>query len=99
MTQDRNKGRTKPVIAGTMLDLVANTPLVRKLAEKWGIKRTILLDIYQVTAKKYIPTLAVPATFLIKDGFIKYGTVGYKETTLPELEKELKKLRSPPGAL
>ena len=68
--------------------------LVKKLVGKWGVTQTVLLDQYQVAAKKYIPKLAVPATFLIgSDGYIKYSSLGYKKTTITGLKKSLKKLQ------
>jgi len=67
---------------------------VKKKVKAWGIKDTVLLDKYQLAAKRYIPGLKVPATFLIgSDGKIKYLSLGYHKTTIANLNKALKKLR------
>ena len=76
------------------IDSKKNISLVKKLVGKWGVTQTVLLDQYQVAAKKYIPKLAVPATFLIgSDGYIKYSSLGYKKTTIARLKRSLKRLK------
>lgn len=66
---------------------------VSELAREWGLESAILLDVYQVAAKKYIPGLQVPATYLIDtSGIIAYKSIGYTKKTLPDLEKQLRKL-------
>ena len=70
----------------------------KKIAEpmlnEMGIENECLFDIYQITAKKYIPKLKIPATFLInKRGYIIFKAIGYKEETIANLEKAIKRLR------
>lgn len=67
---------------------------VERLVRKWGIQQTVLLDVYQVAAKKYIPGLVVPATFLIDStSTIRYSSIGYHEKTIPSLERALKNIK------
>lgn len=59
-----------------------------------NINETVLLDVYQVAAKAYLPSLEVPATFLIgSDGQIKYKAIGYTEKTIKELRQRVSKLK------
>jgi thiol-disulfide isomerase/thioredoxin len=67
---------------------------VKSFLAETNIKETVLLDIYQVAAKSYLPSLEVPATFLIgSDGLIKYKTIGYSEKTIKELKVRVPKLK------
>lgn len=55
-----------------------------------SVQRDCLLDIYQQTAKKYIPDLKIPALFLVdKKGAILFEAVGDKNDTIPKLEKAI----------
>lgn len=64
------------------------------ILQKLNVKNECLLDIYQLTAKKYIPNLKVPALFLINTrSAIIFDAVGEREETIQELEKAIKKLR------
>jgi len=55
-----------------------------------SVRRECLLDIYQQTAKKFIPDLKVPALFLIdKKGSILFEAVGDKNDTIPKLERAI----------
>jgi hypothetical protein len=59
-----------------------------------GIERECLLDMYQVTAKKYIPSLKIPATFLVhRGGGIRFQAVGESKDNLANLEKAILSLR------
>lgn len=76
------------------IDERSKGPKVRELVSSWGITQTVLLDIYQVAAKKYIPDLKVPATYLINSkGEVVYRSIGYTEKTLPEIERRLPSLK------
>lgn len=56
-----------------------------------SVQRDCLLDIYQQTAKKYIPDLKVPALFLIdKRGSIVFEVVGDKNDTILKLERAIR---------
>ena len=67
---------------------------VRAFLSEAGISETVLLDIYQVAAKAYLPSLEVPATFLIgSDGQIKFKTIGYTDKTIKELRSRIPKLK------
>jgi len=55
-----------------------------------GIRNECLLDIYQITAKKYISNLRVPAIFLLnKKKQIVFKTIGENEKILLNLEKAI----------
>jgi thiol-disulfide isomerase/thioredoxin len=55
-----------------------------------SVQRDCLLDIYQQTAKKYIPDLKIPALFLVdKKGSILFEAVGDKNDTIPRLERAI----------
>lgn len=57
------------------------------------IARSCLLDMYQETAKKYIPDLKIPAVFLVdKKGNIVFEEIGEKADALTRLETKLKSL-------
>ncbi|MCP4133777.1 MAG: TlpA family protein disulfide reductase [bacterium] len=59
-----------------------------------GLNHEFLLDIYQLTIKKYTPQIKVPATFLVnKKGVIVFKEIGAKKDTLQKLEKAIKKLK------
>jgi len=59
-----------------------------------NITETVLLDIYQVAAKAYLPSLEVPATFLIgSDGKIKYKSIGYTDKTIKTLRQRIPGLK------
>ncbi|MBP7584098.1 MAG: TlpA family protein disulfide reductase [Spirochaetes bacterium] len=56
-----------------------------------SVQRDCLLDIYQQTAKKYIPDLKVPALFLVdKRGAIVFEAVGDKNDTMAKLERAIR---------
>jgi thiol-disulfide isomerase/thioredoxin len=58
-----------------------------------GINRPCLLDMYQETAKKYIPDLKIPAVFLVdKKGNIIFEIIGEKPDSIKKLEEKVKKL-------
>ncbi len=64
------------------------------ILEEFNITNECLMDIYQLTAKQYIPTLMVPALFLIDiSGNITFQAIGEKGDTLEKLEKAIQKLR------
>jgi cytochrome c biogenesis protein CcmG/thiol:disulfide interchange protein DsbE len=64
------------------------------ILQQLNVKNECLLDIYQLTAKKYIPNLKVPALFLINTrNVIIFNAIGEREETIQELEKAIKKLR------
>jgi len=59
-----------------------------------GINSECLFDIYQVTAKKYIPDLKIPASFLIdRNGYIVFEMRGGREEDLASLEKAIQSLK------
>ncbi len=66
-------------------------PEADRVLNELGIKNcTCLLDIYQQTIKKYSPSLAIPAFFLIdKNRQIIYRSVGYKPESISSFEKYL----------
>ena len=67
---------------------------VKAFLSEAGISETVLLDIYQVAAKEYLPSLEVPATFLIgSDGRIKFKTIGFTDKTIKELRSRIPKLK------
>ena len=75
------------------IDPSSKRALVSELARTWGLESTILLDVYQVAAKQYIPGLQVPATYLIDAaGNVTYRSVGYTDRTIPQLEQRLRTL-------
>jgi thiol-disulfide isomerase/thioredoxin len=63
-------------------------PAAEKVLGELGITDyTCLLDIYQKTIKKYSPSLAIPAFFLIdKSGKIRYESIGYKSENINSFE-------------
>lgn len=64
------------------------------ILEAFNITNECLMDIYQLTAKKYIPDLMVPALFLIdRAGNITFQAIGEKKDTLEKLEKAIQQLR------
>lgn len=64
-------------------------PVLKEL----GIAAECLLDIYQVTAKNYIPDLKIPATFLInRKGDIVFEAVGEDRKNMEMLEKAIQGL-------
>ncbi len=75
------------------IDPRSKRPQVEQLTREWGVQSTVLLDVFQVAAKQYIPKMEVPATFLVDaNGKIVYRSLGYTDKTLPELEKRLSAL-------
>lgn len=67
---------------------------VKSFITDLNISETVLLDVYQIAAKAYLPSLEVPATFLIgSDGLIKYKAIGYTEKTIKELRQRIPKLK------
>ena len=65
-------------------------PILNKL----NIDNDCLFDLYQITAKKYIPDLKVPAVFIInRNGDVIFEAVGEKPDTLVKIENFVKNLR------
>jgi len=64
-------------------------PEAEKVLSELGITDyTCLLDMYQQTVKKYSPSLAIPAFFLIdKNGKMRYESIGYKSGSINSFEK------------
>lgn len=61
--------------------------------EALNIADECVFDIYQETAKRYIPSLKVPAVFLINQkGMIVFETIGDKPETLRKLEDAIRAL-------
>ena len=59
-----------------------------------GITDECLYDMYQITAKKYIPDLKIPAVFLVdKKGEIVFQAVGESAETIRLLEKAVEGLK------
>lgn len=76
------------------IDSSSEKEKVRAFLLEAGISETVLLDVYQVAAKAYLPSLEVPATFLIgSDGKIKFKTIGYTDKTMKELKARIPKLK------
>ncbi|MCB1175133.1 MAG: TlpA family protein disulfide reductase [Leptospiraceae bacterium] len=76
------------------IDAAQNRVLVQKKVADWGISETVLLDIYQIAAKKYVPSLSVPATFLVNSkGQIFYQSIGYNRNTIRNLQAKLQLLK------
>lgn len=64
------------------------------ILQQYNVKNDCLMDIYQLTAKKYIPNLKIPALFLInKRNLIVFDAIGESEETIQNLEKAIKKLK------
>jgi cytochrome c biogenesis protein CcmG/thiol:disulfide interchange protein DsbE len=64
------------------------------ILQQFNVENDCLMDIYQLTAKKYIPTLKIPALFLIDTrNVIVFDAIGESEKTIQELEKAIKKLK------
>lgn len=62
--------------------------------QQLNVNNECLLDMYQVTARKFIPDLKIPALFLIdKRGHIVFKAVGDKKENLDRLENAIKQLR------
>jgi len=68
-------------------------PEAEHFLKELGIKNyQCLLDIYQQTVKKYSPSLAIPAFFLVdKTGKIRYESIGYKPESIDSFEKYINK--------
>ncbi|MDY6970097.1 MAG: TlpA disulfide reductase family protein [Spirochaetota bacterium] len=65
-------------------------PVLKQL----GVTNECLLDIYQITAKKFIPKLKIPAVFLItKKGNIVFDAIGESEKNIQNLKKAILKLK------
>ncbi|MBP7281301.1 MAG: TlpA family protein disulfide reductase [Leptospiraceae bacterium] len=76
------------------IDSASEKEKVKAFLSEAGISETVLLDIYQVAAKEYLPSLEVPATFLIgSDGRIKFKTIGFTDKTIKELRSRIPKLK------
>ncbi len=59
-----------------------------------SVDRDCLLDIYQQTAKRYIPDLKIPAIFLVNTkGSIVFEAVGENRDTILKLEKAIIRLK------
>jgi thiol-disulfide isomerase/thioredoxin len=64
------------------------------LLDRMNVRNECLFDIYQLSAKKYIPDLKIPALFLVdRYGFIVFEARGGKEESLRDLEKAIQLLR------
>ena len=64
-----------------------------QILKKLKIKNECLLDIYQMTIKKYSPTLKVPAVFLIdRKGRITFQAIGESKEVLNGLERAIVRL-------
>jgi peroxiredoxin len=67
---------------------------VKPYIQQAGYTSTVLLDKYQVVAKKY-GVKSVPALFLIdREGKIRFTIMGYEEDGVKQLEQILKKIDS-----
>ena len=76
------------------IDSAKERDKIKSFLSEANITETVLLDIYQVAAKAYLPSLEVPATFLIgSDGLIKYKTIGYTEKTIKTLRQRVPSLK------
>ena len=65
-------------------------PVLKEL----GVENECLYDMYQLTAKKYIPDLKIPAVFLIdRRGEIVFQAVGESAETMRLLEKAIEGLK------
>lgn len=65
-------------------------PVLKEL----GVENECLYDMYQLTAKKYIPDLKIPAVFLIdRRGEIVFQAVGESAETMRLLEKAIERLK------
>jgi len=65
----------------------------RILGELGVTNYTCLLDMYQLTIKKYSQSLTIPAFFLVdKNGKIKFQSIGYKPESIKSFEKYIKKI-------
>ncbi len=65
-------------------------PVLKEL----GVSNECLYDIYQLTAKKYIPDLKIPAVFLVdRRGEIVFQAVGESAETMQMLEKAIERLK------
>ncbi|MCU0846206.1 MAG: TlpA family protein disulfide reductase [Spirochaetes bacterium] len=65
-------------------------PVLKEL----GVTDECLYDMYQLTAKKYIPDLKIPAVFLVdRRGEIVFKAVGESAETMRLLEKAIEGLR------
>lgn len=62
--------------------------------EEQQIQNECLTDIYQNTAKSYIPNLKIPALFIVdKTGTIVFEAVGESPENIARLEKAIQSLR------
>ena len=76
------------------IDSAKERDKIKSFLSEANITETVLLDIYQVAAKAYLPSLEVPATFLIgSDGLIKYKTIGYTEKTIKTLRQRVPSMK------
>jgi thiol-disulfide isomerase/thioredoxin len=65
-------------------------PVLKEL----GVANECLYDMYQLTAKKYIPDLKIPAVFLVdRRGEIVFQAVGENAETMILLEKAIERLK------
>ncbi len=70
------------------IDKEGKSEAEKMLGELGIINYTCLLDVYQQTVKKYSPSLAIPAFFLVdKNGKIRYESIGYKSENIISFEK------------
>ena len=66
----------------------------KPVLEQLRVTNECLLDIYQLTAKKFIPKLKIPAVFLItKKGDIAFKSIGESEKNIQDLKKAILKLK------
>ncbi len=88
--EQNNQGKFHLVLVS--IDREGKTKALEFLHEV-KVARSCLLDMYQETAKKYIPDLKIPAVFLIdKKGNIVFQEIGEKADTIQRLEAKLKLL-------
>jgi thiol-disulfide isomerase/thioredoxin len=62
--------------------------------EDLGVSSVCLYDMYQVTAKNYVPGLKIPALYLIsKKGEIVFEAIGESAENIQNLEKAINRLK------